>query len=78
MNLAKESTVAQNTPAPPLSQRVPMMDASLLDDRTRPLEKGPTPIWLRHRLQGRSGSRAASTARRAREWLRQLAGPSTG
>ena len=70
--------MAQNTPAPPRFQRVPMMDSGLLDDRTRPLDKDPTPIWLRHRLQRRPGGRASAAAVRARGWLvRRLAGPSS-
>jgi len=60
--------VAQNIPIRPRSERVPIMDAAALEDRTRPLEKDPTPIWLRHRLQ----SRETSAATRAREWLRGL------
>jgi hypothetical protein len=77
VSLAKEMTVAQNTPAPPHFQRVPIMDAGRLDDRTRPLGKEPTPIWLRHRLQRRQG-RVSSAAGRARGWLaRQLTGPTS-
>jgi hypothetical protein len=59
--------VAQNTPLPPTYQRVPMMDASLLDDRTRPPQQDSSPIWLRHRLQRRS----TSATSRARAWFRQ-------
>ena len=73
----REMAVAQNTPAPPRYQRVPIMDGGLLDDRTRPLGKDATPIWLRHRMERRSGGRAPSAVGRARGWLaRQLAGPS--
>ena len=69
-------TVAQNQPASPGFQRVPIMEAGTLDDRTRPLSKGPTPIWLRHRLRRRGGVKGTSPAGRARMWLRQLAGAS--
>jgi hypothetical protein len=48
-----------------------MMDASVLDDRTKPLTKSPTPIWLRHLLQEAHARRSSSAAERAREWLRQ-------
>jgi hypothetical protein len=71
--------VAQNTPLHPGAQRVPMMSASMLDDRTRPLGKEPTPIWLRHRLQRRHMRESTAAPRRAREWLHRLArrGPDT-
>lgn len=69
-------TVAQNQPASPGFQRVPIMEAGMLDDRTRPLAKGPTPIWLRHRLRKRGGARDASSAGRARMWLRHIVGAS--
>jgi hypothetical protein len=72
----REMTVAQNTPAPPRAQRVPMMDAGLLDDRTRPLDRVATPIWLRHRMRRRDPSANPSAVARARGWLaRQLGGP---
>ena len=65
--------MAQHTPARPGSQRVPIMSGSMLEDRTRPLGKEPTPIWLRHRLQRRHMSESTSSPRRAREWFDRLA-----
>lgn len=54
-------------------QRVPMMSASMLDERTRPLEAEPTPIWLKHRMQRRHMSESTTAPRRAREWFSRLA-----
>ncbi len=65
--------MAQHTPTQLGSQRVPIMSASTLEDRTRPLGKEPTPIWLRHRLQRRHMTEATSSPRRAREWFNRLA-----
>jgi hypothetical protein len=45
----------------------------MLDERTRPLGKEPTPIWLRHRLQRRHMSESTSAPRRAREWFERMA-----
>jgi hypothetical protein len=51
------------------------MSATMLDDRTRPLEKEPTPIWLRHRMARRHMTESnTSPPRRAREWIQRLAG----
>jgi hypothetical protein len=55
------------------AQRVPTMSASTLDARTRPLQKEPTPIWLRHRLQRRHMSESTTAPRRAREWFNRMA-----
>jgi len=71
--------VAQNTPAQLGAGRVPMMDASMLDARTRPLVGEPAPIWLRHRLRHRLQRRTEpnlTSSRRAREWIDRLAGRS--
>jgi hypothetical protein len=54
-----------------------MMDASMLDARTRPLVGEPTTIWLRHRLQRRT-EQDLTSSRRAREWIDRLAGRSGG
>ena len=69
-------TVAQNTPVQLGASRIPMMDASLLDARTRPPEQETTPIWLHHRLQRRHMQESTSPPRRAREWIMRLAGRS--
>jgi len=69
-------TVAQHTPVPTEYQRVPMMDASMLEGRTRPPQQEPYPTWLRQQLQRRPRSEAKAVPRRARAWLRQLAGRS--
>ncbi len=69
--------MAQNTPAQLGAGRIPMMDASMLDARTRPLVGEPTPIWLRHRLQRRT-EQNSPPSRGAREWLDRLAGRSGG
>jgi len=66
--------VAQNTPARAQYQRVPIMDASMLDDRTKPTSRTATQIWLHHRLQPRGGAKGDSAVRRARAWLRQISG----
>lgn len=66
--------MAQHIPIEPQRQRVPMMDPRLLEDRTRPLAEEPTPIWLRHRLQRRHMQETTTAPKRARRWLRQLAG----
>jgi hypothetical protein len=71
-------TVAQHTPAQLGAQRVPMVPASTLDERTRPLGGEPTPIWLRHRLQRRHMTESTSAPRRAREWFGRLARRSPG
>ena len=55
------------------ASRVPIMDSSLLDARTRPLEKEPTPIWLRHRMQRRHMTETTAAPRRAREWINRMA-----
>lgn len=66
--------VAQHTPAQLGSTRVPIMSASMLDDRTRPVEQAPTPIWLRHRMERRHMAASNTSApRRAREWIQRLA-----
>lgn len=70
--------MAQHVPIEPQPQRVPMMDAAMLDARTRPVEHEPVPIWLRHRLQGRHMREATTPPGRARSWLRQLAGRGEG
>ena len=66
-------TVAQHTPAQLGAQRVPTMSATVLEDRTRPLEVEPPPIWLRHRLQRRHMTETTSAPRRARDWFSRLA-----
>lgn len=65
--------MAQHTPAHPGSQRVPIMSGSMLDERTRPLDVEPAPIWLKHRLKRRHMTETTSAPRRAREWLDRLA-----
>jgi hypothetical protein len=50
-----------------------MMSRSMLDERTRPLDMEPTPIWLRHRLKRRHMTETTSAPRRAREWFDRLA-----
>jgi hypothetical protein len=64
--------VAQHTPVNLGAKRIPMMSASALDARTRPLDKEPTPIWLRHRLQRRHMEESTSAPGRAREWFSRL------
>jgi hypothetical protein len=59
-----QATVAQNIPVQPEPQRVPMMDAGMLEDRTRPALKAPTPIWLGHRLQSRDSPKASLLSER--------------
>jgi len=49
------------------------MSASMLDERTRPLDAEPVPIWLRHRLQRRHMTESTTAPRRAREWFSRLA-----
>ena len=49
------------------------MSASMLDERTRPTEVEPTPIWLKHRMQRRHMTESTSAPRRAREWFSRLA-----
>ena len=49
------------------------MSASMLDERTRPTEVEPTPIWLKHRMQRRHMTETTSAPRRAREWFSRLA-----
>ena len=65
--------MAQHTPAQLGAQRVPTMSGSTLDERTRPLDKEPTPIWLRHRMQRRHMTETTSAPRRAREWINRMA-----
>jgi hypothetical protein len=65
--------VAQHTPAQLGAQRVPMMSSTALDERTRPIEHEPTPIWLRHRLQRRHMTESTSAPQRAREWFARMA-----
>lgn len=65
--------MAQHTPVNLGAKRLPMMSAAALDARTRPLEKEPTPIWLRHRLQRRHMQESTSAPRRAREWFDRMA-----
>jgi hypothetical protein len=65
--------VAQNTPVQLGAQRVPTMSAAMLDARTRPLAKEPTPVWLRHRLERRHMTESTSPPRRARAWFRRMA-----
>ena len=65
--------MAQHTPAQLGAQRVPMMSASALDERTRPLEVEPTPIWLKHRMRRRHMTESTTPPRRAREWFNRLA-----
>lgn len=65
--------MAQHTPAQLGAQRVPMMSASTLDERTRPVEAKPTPIWLKHRMERRHMTESTSAPRRAREWFSRLA-----
>ena len=66
-------TVAQHTPAHLGAQRVPTMSASTLDERMRPVELEPTPIWLKHRMERRHMTESTSAPRRAREWFSRLA-----
>jgi hypothetical protein len=49
------------------------MSASMLDERTRPVDVEPTPIWLKHRMQRRHMTESTAAPRRAREWLGRLA-----
>lgn len=65
--------MAQHTPAQLGAQRVPMMSGSTLDERTRPVEPEPTPIWLRHRMQRRHMTESTTAPRRAREWFDRMA-----
>ena len=65
--------MAQHTPVQLGAQRLPMMSASTLDERTRPPDVEPPPIWLRHRLQRRHMTESTSAPRRAREWFSRLA-----
>ena len=65
--------MAQHTPAQLGAQRVPIMSSSTLDERTRPLEVEPPPIWLRHRLERRHMTESTSAPRRARDWFNRLA-----
>ena len=65
--------MAQHTPIHLGAKRVPTMSASTLDERTRPLGAGPTPIWLKHRMQRRHMSESTSAPRRARDWFNRLA-----
>jgi hypothetical protein len=68
--------VAHQNPVDIEASRVPIMDRAMLDSRTRPLDREPTPIWLRHRLQRRHMREATPAPRRAREWIVRLAGRS--
>mgnify|MGYP001813748898 CR=1 FL=1 len=65
--------MAQHTPVQLGAQRVPMMSGSTLDERTRPAEQEPTPIWLRHRMQRRHMTESTTAPRRAREWFDRMA-----
>ena len=65
--------MAQNTPVNLGAQRVPIMSAATLDERTRPVETEPTPIWLKHRMQRRHMTESTPAPRRAREWFNRLA-----
>ncbi len=65
--------MAQHTPAQLGAQRVPMMSAATLDEKTRPAATEPTPIWLKHRMQRRHMTESTSAPRRAREWFNRLA-----
>ena len=69
-------TVAQNIPVQPEPQRVPMLDAGMLEDRTRPASKALTPIWLGHRLQSRDSPKASLQPDTPWDRLRRLFGPS--
>jgi hypothetical protein len=73
-----QNTVAQNNPAQPQLQRIPMMQADMLDERTRPADTAPMPIWLGHRLRRRRLSGLAAASGRAREWLRMMRRGSAG
>lgn len=66
--------MAQHNPVQLGSQRLPIMDASMLDARTKPVDQEPTPIWLRHRLQRRHMAETTTSPRRAREWIQRLSG----
>ena len=65
--------MAQHTPVQLGAQRVPTMSASTLDERTRPSDVEPTPIWLKHRMQRRHMTESTTAPRRAREWFNRLA-----
>jgi hypothetical protein len=68
--------VAQHTTAQPGATRIPMMDGAALDARTRPLDREPAAIWLRHRLQPSPTRKPGSDRSRARGWIDRLAGRS--
>lgn len=68
--------MAQHTPVQLSATRVPMMDGAALDARTRPLDRPPTSVWLRHRLSPVPAQRPVPVRLRAREWLGRMAGRS--